>query len=309
MPTVSLPSDNDIKVWGSQLIAAARPSQPNASLVMALGELLHDGLPSMVGSALFAKHSNFRSFGSEYLNVEFGIKPLLKDIFSICNAVKKSSRIIAQMERESGKYTRRRRSLPPERNVTEQVRRVPAESAFFGPYQSYVNSGNGFRNQTVTDVTSRDVWFAGAFSSYTDPGITLAGKFKKYEALANELLGTRLTAETIWNLAPWSWLVDWVTDVGTVISNANELQEDGLVIKYGYLMVKSTTIRTVTAEGWFQGQFSPISVANTYVCERKERFRATPYGFGLKLEGFTPRQWAILGSLGLSSAPGRLSRA
>jgi len=32
----------------------------------------------------------------------------------------------------------------------------------------------------------------------------------------------------------------------------------------------------------------------------KKRVKATPYGFGLDTDAFTPRQWAILGSLGIS---------
>jgi len=308
MPSVSVASANDVNLWGSKLIASARPSQPHASFVQALLELVHDGLPSYIGAALMNKHLSFKMFGDEFLNYQFGIKPLLKDIISIAQAVKKSSQIVAQMEHESGKYTRRKRALPPERTVSEFSRDVSTYETFFGPIAQFVRTGN-FQHQTVTDVTTRDVWFSGAFSSFTDPGSALTGKFKRYEALANEILGTRLTASTLWELAPWSWLVDWVSDIGIVISNATELQEDGLVIKYGYLMVKTSTIRTVTAEGRFLPNSPVVSVANTYVCERKERFRATPYGFGLDLSGFSPRQWAILGSLGLSSTPGRLARA
>jgi hypothetical protein len=166
-----------------------------------------------------------------------------------------------------------------------------------------------FQFQNLTDVTTRRVWFKGAFSYFLDPGSDLVGRFKRYEQLNNQLYGTRLTAEIVWELAPWSWLIDWFTDVQEVISNANALQDDDLVIKYGYLMVHTKTVRTVTSSGHFYGYPKPVSVANTYVCERKERFRATPYGFGLDVDAFSPRRWAILSALGFIPDAGRLSRA
>lgn len=47
-------------------------------------------------------------------------------------------------------------------------------------------------------------------------------------------------------------------------------------------------------------------LGETIEVSRKVRRAASPYGFGLNAEAFSPKQWAILAALGLTRAPGRL---
>jgi len=117
---------------------------------------------------------------------------------------------------------------------------------------------------------------------------------------AQKILGTDLTPETLWNLAPWSWAVDWIMPVGDLIGNLQDMASDGLVLRYGYIMEHSFVSDTYT----FQGPTGlPASlVPGSYILSRetKKRVRATPYGFGLTWSGFSPRQLAILTALGIS---------
>lgn len=125
--------------------------------------------------------------------------------------------------------------------------------------------------------------------------------------MVNHLLGTRLDAETLWNLAPWSWLSDWKANIGDNIANASKLSEDGLVLRYGYLMSETISDHTLSLHGPIPdgvGSCGPISL--TFSTVRKQRVRATPYGFGLDPNGFNVRQWSILGALGITKAPGKL---
>jgi len=121
-------------------------------------------------------------------------------------------------------------------------------------------------------------------------------------------LGTRLDPEVLWNLAPWTWMVDWVANFGDIVGNLSAIVADHLVMQYGYIMHEVI----VTKEIYFpRGLYSrntypyissfdekPWNVTLTY--HSKTRTGASPFGFGLSPESFTTQQWAILGALGIS---------
>jgi len=116
---------------------------------------------------------------------------------------------------------------------------------------------------------------------------------------AKKLLGISLTPETLWNLAPWSWTVDWFSNAGDVISNVSDWATDGLVMRYGYLMEHSIVKDTYLMNG--TGSKSvPSCPPLQLVTETKLRKRANPFGFGLTWNGLSAVQLAILGALGIS---------
>jgi len=124
---------------------------------------------------------------------------------------------------------------------------------------------------------------------------------------ANHLLGLDLTAEVLWNLAPWSWLSDWVANTGDNISNASAFQQDGLVLRYGYLMVHRETYQTRRMDAVYDvrgNALLPGSIVLTTTSKTREP--ATPYGFGIDTSSFTGHQWGILGALGMTKAPNLL---
>jgi len=50
----------------------------------------------------------------------------------------------------------------------------------------------------------------------------------------------------IYNLIPWSWLVDWFADLGGYLSLVEEIQMDKQLINWGMLTYKSTLKCTAT---------------------------------------------------------------
>lgn len=107
-----------------------------------------------------------------------------------------------------------------------------------------------------------------------------------------------MTPEVLWELAPWSWAVDWFSNTGDVIHNISTLGYDGLVMEYGYMMTHTQYDRRVEATALVNG----VSVSARTVSRRetKRRTVATPYGFGIDDTTLSPRQLAILAALGLS---------
>jgi len=132
------------------------------------------------------------------------------------------------------------------------------------------------------------------------------GKLLEFEEKANHLLGLDLTPELLWQLTPWSWLIDWKLHIGNSIKSFSALQTDGLVVRYGYLMIEQHQKKTVGINNLIVRQNGAQSVVHpsfSYHTLMKERFRATPYGFGIDLNSLTLRQWSILGALGMTRTP------
>jgi hypothetical protein len=123
----------------------------------------------------------------------------------------------------------------------------------------------------------------------------------KHVGAASHLLGIELTPETLWNLAPWSWAVDWFSNTGDVVSNLTSWSSDGLVMHYGYMMEHSIVTRNYYSRGsrflFANGSSAPDL---RFVTETKQRVRANPFGFNATWSGLSPVQTAIAAALGLS---------
>jgi hypothetical protein len=84
------------------------------------------------------------------------------------------------------------------------------------------------------------------------------------------------------------------------------LSNDSLVLRWGYIMCHYTCRDTYLLDGVAVKGSTGGPRSQTFVTDVKTRYRATPYGFGLDIASFSPRQWAILGALGISRAQGML---
>nr|URG15665.1 MAG: maturation protein [Leviviridae sp.] len=307
MPTKM--SLNEINLYGNRLINQAMPTNPRANALLAVIELGKDGLPSLpLIHSLATRSKRSLNLGSEYLNVEFGWKPLLNDIVSVLHALTDASATISAFSAGSGQVTRRQRKLPPLEDTTSS----DVSSNRWGLHGPLLGSSEMNRLATrsqsgsISTIKSSETYsFSGAFTYYVDDSSTVFGRLREYEQKANHLLGLRLTPELLWNAMPWTWLVDWVFDINNAIGVASKFQNDGLVMKYGYLM--KHTLREVTyscvVNARIKGVLTPTRVSTTWFYDQKERVRATPFGFGVDLNRLNPRQWAILGALGLSQGP------
>ena len=284
-------SGSVMNAFGAKAIAAVLPTNPNASLATFLGELRSDGLPRLPGSSHKELVSNAKKAGDEYLNVEFGWLPFVSDLQSFADSVKRSRQLIDQYVRDSDRKIRRRYT--------------PSElysSATFPNIALQCYGQNITASGAISRTDSTRLWFSGAFRYHVPVGDDFYSRLLRYESLANHLFGTRITPELVWELAPWSWAIDWFTNAGDVIKNISLLGVDGLVMQYGYAM------RHMRVEEIAKGSFSFIdgfgahagTVSKTFGSEWKQRVRANPYGFGIDDTSLTARQLAVLAALGLS---------
>lgn len=303
-PTAPSQSDSHLIALGAVAIARCKPTNSVSGLAVALGELKREGIPSIVGSQAWRARSKSlreksRASGSEYLNLQFGWLPLVRDVIDVANAVQQSERIIAQYKKDDGKLVRRRYEFPLIEEFTEptklSAKRYPKTATALTAYMYNFQPGDVY----VTKKKTVRRYFSGAFTYHLPVRQGALGRLQSDAAFARKLYGLTLDPEVLWSLTPWSWAADWFANVGGILSNVSDAVTDGLVMPYGYMM--EHTIETWTYEIrnlTLPARLIPPPLSLT--TETKRRVTATPYGFGLTWEGFSPYQLSILAALGIS---------
>lgn len=279
---VPLFGDHVLDSRGATAIARCAPTNPMVDLSTSVAELLREGLPQLPGSN--------GNLGGEYLNVMFGYLPLHGDLSDLGITVRKVDKLLRQLERDSGRWIRRRYEFPPEKtSVSETTQNAAVHGAGSGLSQLGVLS-------TTTTIETK-VWFEGAFTYY----LPRKG-WRRTVAELDYLYGVKPGIDTAWNLIGYSWLVDYFANVGDVIHNLNAFTADGLVLPYGYVMCERTMTREESWTGNLYSGGSPTktTVSNSMTSVTKQRRLANPFGFGLLDEDLNVRQQSILVALGIS---------
>lgn len=292
-------SENDLMEKGATAVARCKPTNTGAELATFLGETIKDGLPAIVGAKTWKEKTlNARNAGSEYLNVEFGIKPMIADIRKLANTMIHAEKVMSQYERDSGRVVRRQYRFPSQTVSREET--IAFDRTPLGYLSSEVLEGATKSRVLRTTEVLRKTWFSGAFTYHLPSGYDSRKGMRRAALFAQEILGLELTPEVIWELTPWSWAIDWFTNAGDVLSNISDALADGLVMRYGYIMEHTVHRVTYTLPD-FVFSYSNVKVPPlSFVSETKVRKRANPFGFGITWEGLSPRQIAILVALGIT---------
>jgi hypothetical protein len=283
---LSARSNLDMNSLGSTLLSQQDPTEPVFSAATALGELRADGLPSLPGISTWRSRTlSAKNAGGEYLNVEFGWKPLISDLRKFAFAVDNADKII-------GDY--RKRANTKHHFQGGDASAVILDTKVFNGAVSHW-TGQGLLSYSSTpataySVTSKREWVEGVYKYYLPMGNDRLSKMRRYASYARKLYGIELTPEVLWNLAPWSWAADWFGNVGDVMHNVSAFGRDSFALQYCYVMSEKTYVREVKSQ---YGSFKIVG-------SRKQRLPASPFGFGFALSSLTKRQSAILVALGMS---------
>lgn len=301
-PSAETPAEA-FKQLGATAVARCAPTNSVADAATFIGETMKDGLPSVVGSQTWRDRSlTARNAGSEYLNVQFGWRPLISDVSKLAHGVRHLDTVLAQYERDAGKVVRRRLNFPSVETTSEEN---------LGPNYPFGIGNQAFDASAGDLIRRRNIsirqWFSGAFTYYLPSGYDSRNALSRY-ALMADLLGLKLTPDVLWNLAPWSWAVDWFSNTGDVLKNVSAYIGSGLIMRYGYLMEESIVTDTYTLKGHsFKtqskagvAQYRPKVLPSVYVTHVKKRIRANPYGFGVSWNDLSTFQLSILAALGIS---------
>lgn len=294
VPMPSIPASS-VDTFAFQSWGRMAPTSEMFDAGQFLGEL-REGLPSIVPSLLKGKIAFFKDLGSDYLNVEFGWKPFLNDLQNAWKALQSAQQSISRPFGPVHRY--REVETPLSTTQTDGLSSISVSGNPFGSsitdaeikrYYPTFNTAGGWEvfNRSTTTFVEQKNWFEANFFLLPKLGYDPSSFMSRLDSLVN----TRITPSLLWELAPWSWLVDWGLKIGDALDTAERLADDRVHAQYAYGM-SHTKVRQ-------HHTISSFSAAAMY--ERKERVRANPYGFKVGgYAGLNTWQQSILLALGLT---------
>lgn len=301
--------ESGLDAYAQQAYSKVAPTSVVFDAATFLGEL-REGLPKLIPNLIKNQTKILKNAGSDYLNVEFGWKPLINDLQNAAKALMGATDLLTQQ----GKRVHRKHSLPWQSTsesysgnrsimVMSQAHRGFVAPGIF-PEGSNQITTVGYGDVNLLKTRSSRRWFEGEFSFFYPLDFDPNDYFQRLNALVN----TKITPETLWQLAPWSWLVDWNLRIGDSIRSNQLAANDLLVMHYGYAMehsVYTTELSWRATSGVDEKNYKwnnfPSKGRYFSSTSYKRRLRANPYGF--KTGGpssLSGGQLAILGALGLT---------
>jgi hypothetical protein len=276
-----------------------KPTSRNGSLAQAIVELRD--VPRMLEQSQLAgilqrsTKNIAKEAGNQFLNASFGWTPFLNDIRALIRNAQMAERRIDQLARDNGKFVRRRGTVNQVASTTSSV----SVGQFSSPTMVsplYLGSETQYRTQS----TSFRAWFSARFKYYIKPvGVGRLDRFLQAEHVNRILYGTDLSPSLVYELIPWSWLVDWFSSAGASIANYYEDSADNLVADYAYVMGYTMASDLYVVKGKTINGF-PYETRQEYLTEVKQRNAASPYGFFAIPPTLSAKQIGILGALGLT---------
>jgi len=264
-----------------------------------------------------------REAADQFLNEEFGWKPFLSDVAKLHDVFNNTTEYIARITRDNGQWVRKRRVLS-ESDVTSPEAQVGAGSATIPSSEMRGLTGfpmcnlmstpfgsvRGFCVQTNRDIER--VWAVGSFKYYRDEfDVPLDGNSIDLVNSARRLMtiyGLRINPTLLYKVYPWTWAVDWFTGLGKHIERLDDFVQDGIVSKGLYVMSTKERISTKTSVLNFYSGRLTLNFQRRYSFKQRE-LADSPYGFNVPWKDISPRQWAILGAIGISrSSTGYIAR-
>jgi len=248
--------------------------------------------------------SNFRRLGGEYLNLVFGWKPFVNDLRKMYNLWATIDKQMAQIIRNNGRGIRRGCDLGEDETTTETV--SVANNAFASvwgaPTHVFVP---GTTHTAVVSTTKTKQWYKARFR-YWIPDVSSSEWDKRARAA---LFGASPTPELLWEVMPWSWLVNWFSNVGDAIANTSPGAVDNLTQDYAFVMKRITQTNiahcTCSWPAWSSanGSYAGGEHVFTTTLKREVKIRVggmNPFGFGVQLPSLSSGQLGILAALGAS---------
>jgi hypothetical protein len=305
----------------SNLFANTAPERQTASILVTVLELLKGDIPSVVKNIQkrgFQVHSklssavkaDFKYLGSEYLNSVFGWSPLVREVAGVLTTLLAIDRMVYS---ESNR--RQRRWDGP--SVTTLGR-----SAFsFGdnPYtldatfRGWDNRGT-YLTPLISPIfdtkvlVKEDYAFSSRYSALVKP----TSRSNKYAERADEVLrqlGLADDPTLLWEILPWSWLVDWAANIGNDLVNAHTYSPitGRHAVDYAYFTTQLSELQewnfsSPGTVGTRTKKWSMVRPNGFHNTRQRVRERATPFGFGTQLGSLSGSQFAILTALGLARA-------
>jgi hypothetical protein len=301
--------------YESEVYPKLRPKLEKAGLGVDLAELRD--LPRMLRGTSKFFSDIWRSMGGgikpfmdpkgladHFLNANFGWIPFYGSMRKLYNAYLNQGQYLSRITRQNGQWHRRKwvhsettTDIPFAEGVGYSV--IPSGPLFD---KMCAPDGQGRRAYwSMRLIKTERVWSVGSFKYYrpefddSQPGYHSA--YNRIGRLMT-LYGLRVNPSMVYNATPWTWLIDWFSNLGDHVDRVTDWGTDSIVARYMYLMHQFE--RRLELSQTINFKTGPRTMTWNRVIRSKQRHEAdTGYGFNLSGD-LTPRQLLILGALGLS---------
>lgn len=323
------PSEGVLRSRSGQMMRRAVPTKSEINLTRSIGELRH--APLMLKASNY-RPRNLREVGGAYLNYVFGIAPTLSDLQSLAETVIESDSIIKGYVAQERRRLRRRQQMElwsaqdsgVDTSKSDAFRQAAANTSI-GPIPCQVGyilpAGSSYGFDDVLRPLLSWSWSSRqylrmfvTFEYFVPKPEGLEGRLKRYRQIATRLVGGGLDASTVYDLTPWTWLGNYLVDVGGLLRYQQTVADHQVVAtRSGFCLVHETRAQvtymgryydsTGLVGAWpvFSDAFSPCTSALRSF--RMERRAGSPYNMQPQWD-LSSQQWGILGALGLARSPG-----
>lgn len=306
----------DPSAFGAEAWNKYKPKLEAVNLPLILYEL--KDLPGQLKETSKGFHDVYRALGgrpgnlmaptgvaSQFLNYQFGWVPFLKDMLDVYNLQHTLKKQMHQNRRDNNKVVRRRGTIYTKNNLVSHYGPTYGPEVYpglpGGMYRDVWYPANGRYQIGSSYYTLREwdkVSFSGAFK-YNIPQLIRDDDAYHSTMSALRALGVRVNPSLIWKAMPWSWLVDWFSNLGDIVDNFQSVVMDDMCATYAYIMRHLTRRITHTAfVHLYDGQ--DVQCSWNLELDSKRREKANPFGFGLSWGDLSTRQLAILAALGMT---------
>lgn len=311
---------NDLDTLGPRGWSKLRPKVERASVAQSVIELRE--APRMLQSSVKSassvweamagrKYRNVadlrkvpKELSQEFLNVQFGWKPLVRDVTAASDVVINFDKYVETTKRNNDRWLKRQWN----EEVLESSDLVHNEGGLANSRIAPKGTSDYFvswtSNYQVFKETFSDVWYEGSFKYYRpefDAGLESGYPAVRRARQMLSLLGGNITPTVLYKVTPWTWLVDWFVNVGDNVQRFEDMATGQVAARYMYLMRHTREqYRYYTSSQAYHGQ-GYVTVEAFRRLEVKCRVQsAGNFHFSLQPTGLSGTQLAILAALGIT---------
>jgi len=258
------------------------------------------GIPNKIKDSW---HMQPKNVADNYVNHQFGWSPFVGDVVSSLKTYINADEYISRLTRNNGKYIRKKKVL--EEKISTHVLSSGVGQLAWPTFAYYAGEPGMFTGPPMYEVsltesirTSAVGRFRYYLSQFDDSNKAIYNQAINTVMRYCAINGLRVNPSNIYRATPWTWLADWVSNLGDNIANLSTMLEDGMTSDYFYVMHHKSS--RVTLKQTLPFGSGSVTLSWSRVIETKQRTsNVSPFGFSLSTE-LSARQKAILAALGIS---------
>lgn len=296
-PTYSI-SDDNLRSIGAQQIYRNLPGKPIVDIGQTLAELKREGIPLAHSLSKLRDYSPpaISGAGKGYLTWQFAWRPIIQDVYALARKIDTADKQWRKYVANARKLERRHFDLPVERSVVTSTVENGGSIYPILPSALCTNQAAPLIRERTT-VTTRS--FSAAYVYHLPQADEAVPLLVRKALQYQQQFGLEVDPSLIWELIPWSWLVDWFVPIGKFWDAASEFILGNTVLPWAYV-----SEHTVITDVYLRPSATLVDGTSvgltTVVYDYKRRISASPFGFGLSWDDLSPYQLSLLAAVGVT---------